>query len=72
MPDEIDIANEHAECILNAQIAAARVRPDIPKTLTHCLNGCGDAPALGSHYCCPDCAQDHEGRMRVRQRQVAR
>ncbi|AOJ09629.1 hypothetical protein [Burkholderia mayonis] len=72
MPDEIDIANEHAERILSAQIAAARAKLALPENLTHCLNGCGDPPADGSRYCCPDCARDHEGRMLVRQRQAAR
>ncbi|AFN39084.1 DksA-like zinc-finger protein [Burkholderia phage BcepMigl] len=72
MADEADLANDHAEKILAAQIAAARTRPELPQNLTHCLNGCGDPPAPGSRYCCFECARDHEDRMRVRQRQVAR
>jgi hypothetical protein len=72
MPDEIDIANEQAERILSAQIAAARAKPAIPENLTECLNGCGDPPAPGARYCCPECAKDHEQRMLVRQRQVGR
>ncbi|AEZ50833.1 hypothetical protein DC1_00014 [Burkholderia phage DC1] len=72
MPDEIDLGNEQAQRMLDAAIAAARVRPAIPENLTECLNGCGDPPAAGARYCCPECATDHEQRMLVRQRQVGR
>ncbi len=66
MSDIIDDANDHLEKELALRIKAAR-----GKETQHsdtCIN-CGDPSKVGSSFCCKDCRDDHEQRLKMLKRQ---
>ncbi len=59
MADEVDIADEVAETILQAQIDRARKDQETVKATGHCLS-CDEPLEEGRRWCDADCRDDWE------------
>lgn len=68
MADEADVANEHADRILESLLKNGRqkVGQQIKaRSDGSCFNDCGDLAMPGAAFCCKECAEDVEKRMKL-------
>jgi hypothetical protein len=59
MADEVDRANDLAQQLLDAAIAAAKKKPNSPKPTGACL-WCSEPLPDGRRWCSPECRDEWE------------
>jgi hypothetical protein len=68
MADEADVANENADRILESILRNGRQQAERqikPRADGSCFNDCGEPAIPGAAFCCKECAEDVEKRMKL-------